>query len=91
MICAAVNGKDSFGHIDRWRTEIQQVCSQAPIILILTKSDLTGMVDENDEVTFEMMKQKSQTGGFQGACQTSSKEWEDFNVHKAFTKALITG
>ena len=27
---------------------------------------------------------------YQGASETSSKEWEDFNVHKAFNKTLTT-
>ena len=27
----------------------------------------------------------------QGISETSSKEWEDFNVHKAFVKTIETG
>ena len=60
-------------------------------MLVLTKSDYADIIHDEDKlVTFEMLTTKSSTGGFQGACQTSSKEWEDFNVHKAFNKTLIT-
>ena len=90
MICVACNQKSSFDNVDKWRNEIQEVEPSKPVMLILTKSDMADIVDEDKLVTFESLTTKSQTGGFQGACQTSSKEWEDFNVHKAFNKTLIT-
>ena len=57
-------------------------------MLILTKSDLHDFVDE--PVEFDALKKAANDGGFQGACKTSSKEWSDFNVHKAFNKTLTT-
>ena len=66
-------------------------------MLALTKADITeariidnNFIGEKFRVDFEELETKSSSGGFQGACQTSSKEWEDFNVHKAFNKTLIT-
>ena len=59
MICAAANRQDSFENIGKWRAEIMQACPQIPILLILTKSDLLDMTDENEQVTFDMIKQKS--------------------------------
>ena len=59
-------------------------------MLIMTKSDLEDLTAEDQRVTFEELKKKAEVGNFQGACQTSSKEWEDFNVHHAFNKTLIT-
>ena len=35
-----------------------------------------------------MLRKKSQKLNLQGAMATSSKEWKDFNVHKAFNKVL---
>ena len=38
-----------------------------------------------------MLKGKVEADGYQGYALTSSKEWEDFNVHKAFNKTLMLG
>lgn len=57
-------------------------------MLILTKKDLAEYVD--DPVTYDMIKEQKLTQGLQGCSQTSSKEWEDFNVHKAFNQAIST-
>ena len=54
----------------------------------MTKSDLAELSEE--PITVPALKQKSIENGFQGYSKTSSKEWEDHNVHKAFTKALAT-
>ena len=59
-----------------------------PMILVLTKSDLQEMCD--NAVTYEMIKQAKDEQGLQGHCQTSSKEWNDFNVHKAFVRSICT-
>ena len=48
MLCAASNKKDSFENVAKWRAEIIQTCPQTPILLILTKSDLLEMTDEED-------------------------------------------
>ena len=56
--------------------------------LILTKKDLVEFIDE--PVKLEMLKKKQKELGMQVSAETSSKEWEDFNVHKAFVKAIET-
>ena len=63
--------------------------TDVPIILVLTKSDLQEMCD--DAVTYDMIKKAKDENGLQGHCQTSSKEWQDFNVHKAFVRTICTG
>ena len=87
MICVAANNRTSLESIDKWRNEIQQVERQKPIMLILTKKDLIEIHD--NPVTFDEVKAKSKVG-YQGCSATSSKEWNDFNVHKAFNKVLQT-
>ena len=57
--------------------------------MILTKSDLADNID--DPVDGDMLKGKVEADGYQGYALTSSKEWEDFNVHKAFNKTLMLG
>ena len=42
-------------------------------------------------VTFDEIKLQKEHQGLQGCSQTSSKVWEDFNVHKAFVQAICTG
>ena len=39
-------------------------------------------------VSFDQVKAAKTDNGFQIAAETSSKVWEDFNVHKAFNKTL---
>ena len=43
-----------------------------------TKKDLRESID--DTITGEEVKKKSKEMGFQGFHETSSKEWDDFNV-----------
>ena len=59
---------------------------EKPIYLILTKSDLSEQAEE--PVTYEELKAKKTEYGLAGTFKTSSKVWDDFNVHKAFTGAL---
>ena len=73
MICVACNDPTSYANIDRWRNEIEEVESQKPILLILTKSDLEEEIDE--PVTLENLVDKSRIDSYQGAMATSSKEW----------------
>ena len=68
MLCVATNQKSSFDNIDKWRNEISEVEPTKPVMLILTKSDMADLIDENRLVTFESLTTKSTTGGFQGAC-----------------------
>ena len=48
MICAAANRPESFENIAKWRSEIIEVCPYTPVLLILTKSDLLEMTDEDN-------------------------------------------
>ena len=89
MLCVAVNARTSFENLIRWKTEIRQVCPDTPIILIGTKSDLRGSVE--NPVTLNELQAKAREMGFQACCETSSKEWQDHNVNKAFQKAIRTG
>ena len=57
-----------------------------PIALILTKADLLEMIDDGVEVP--AVKKKTKDLNLMMWAKTSSKAWEDFNVHKAFNKAL---
>ena len=52
----------------------------------MTKSDLAEALD--DPVTIEDVDEKKEELSLQLSAATSSKEWEDFNVHKAFTRTL---
>ena len=58
-----------------------------PIALVLTKADLLPNLE--DGVTLDRIKEKKQELGLQLALSTSSKEWEDFNTHKAFNSTLL--
>ena len=86
MLCVAVNKLTSYTNIKDWVAEIYSTTPNKPIMLVLTKSD----IEDGAEVTLKMLKEatKKVDGLFDGALKTSSKEWEDFNVHKAFTKTL---
>ena len=75
--------------MSKWKAEIQTIEANRPIAIILTKSDLIGDLD--DPVTEDEIKAKKIELGFQLYAVTSSKEWEDYNVHKAFSKALTAG
>ena len=56
---------------------------------MLTKSDLEeGIEDEDCKVTFAQIRAAQRTHQLTGSSKTSSKEWNDNNVHKAFNKAL---
>ena len=61
-------------------------------MICLTKSDLIDFLpDDADLVTEDDITAKKNELGLQGALVTSSKEWEDFNVHKAFARTLMLG
>ena len=46
MICVACNNRDSFDNVGKWKSDIQTVEPNKPIILILTKSDLKTALEE---------------------------------------------
>ena len=56
MICVACNDHDSLESVQRWRVEIQNVAPEAPIMLILTKSDLLNAVV--NPITIAQLKEK---------------------------------
>ena len=89
MVCVAVNSRESLSSIDKWKAEIATVEPEKPLMLVLTKSDL--MEYHDDPVTYEEVKTAKEEKGMQGCCQTSSKAWEDHNVHKAFVRTIATG
>ena len=89
MVCVAVNSRDSLDSIPKWQAEIAEVMPDRPQMLVLTKSDLLEYTD--DPVTYEEIKTAKEERGMQGCCQTSSKVWEDHNVHKAFVRTIATG
>ena len=79
VICHSIDGIDNFSNVkNSWYFEIQQFCPYAPIILVLTKSDLIqNITDEN------IANMKHQIH----ACEVikcSSKS--NFNINKLFAK-----
>ena len=82
MICFAANAPTSLQNANKWAGEIRQSRPNTPLILVLTKSDLKDYCE--NPIDPDDIKKKCKELGFQGDVQTSSKEWEDFNVHKAF-------
>ena len=88
LVCVASNQRSSLEHVGKWVGEVRgTVGRQVPIWLIMTKSDL---IDEggDDLVTMQELQAEKERLGLMGVKKTSSKEWEDFNVHKAFCFAL---
>ena len=85
MLCVAVNNRTSLENVEKWMTEIKQIRPDAPILLVGTKSDLQGPVTEAN------LRAKMQERGLTGVCLTSSKEYHDHNVNKAFQTAIRTG
>ena len=89
MICVAANNPDSLKNVQKWKAEIMETCPEKPILLVLTKSDLEEAIDDEDsKVTFAQIRTAQKAHQLIGSSKTSSKEWNDFNVHKAFNKAL---
>ena len=84
MLCVSVVNLDSFENIAKWQSEIRSVCPDTPIILVSTKSDLRK--NAATAITAQQLKARSESD-FQGWCETSSKEWRDDNVKKAFYSA----
>ena len=71
MICFAINNRDSFDNVSRWKQEIQEVEPEKPIILAMTKIDLADMTE--DPVTLKELKDKSWAESFKGFVSTSAK------------------
>ena len=91
MICVSVPDLNSFENINKWMTEISRSEPDKPMMLILTMSDMLSEDSRSDQVTYQQIRTAKDTHGLQGCCQTSSKKWEDFNVHKAFVRTISAG
>ena len=89
MICVACNNQESLDNVNRWKVEIQDIEATKPIMLVLTKSNLMEEL-EGECVDMTAIKKEAQKHGFQGSAKTSSKEWNDFNVHQCFNRTLAT-
>ena len=90
MICTAVNSVQSFENIEaKWVAEIS-VVQTAPMVLVLTKKDLVPYLEEaeTEHITEQMVRDKAQELNFTDVAITSSKDWRDYNVHKAFDSAI---
>ena len=89
MICVAVNLKESFYNIEKWREEIEASEIGKPIMLLLTKCDI-----EDKAVTGKDLKShRSKHKCYSGVLETSSRDWEwnNYNVIKAFKNTLRKG
>ena len=72
----AKDSKDSFANIKRWKEEILAIEKDKPIVLIYTKKDVG-----KEEVSFQEIEQEHlQDKSYMRVYQTSSKEWDDYNI-----------
>ena len=90
LVCVACNERSSFEHVGKWVSEVRgTVGNEIPLWLIITKSDLEDYEDADaDLISVKEFNAEKARLGLMGVKKTSSKEWEDFNVHKAFSAAL---
>ena len=90
MICVPANS--SLQNALFWLAEIREVQPTKPIALILTKSDLytADQQDSSEEtLTMDDILNMKREHGLTLAAKTSSKAWEDLNVHSAFNRAIM--
>ena len=78
MICVATNDQTAFDNIIKWKIEIQLVEPEKPIMLILTKGDLVYYLD--DLIELDDIKRKAYELDLLGAMETSSQDWQDYNI-----------
>ena len=81
--------RSSVTNIEKWRAEIREVEQEVPIVLIITKKDLR-LIRPDETVSTDEFKEVKKRFNLTAMHETSSKDWEDFNVHKAFQKAIKT-
>ena len=88
MLCVALNNKGTIDAeaLEGWKAEIRNVCPTTPIILVGTKSDMRA--DAESPISTQELERAKQDYAFSAFCETSSKEWTDHNVNKAFLKAI---
>jgi len=51
MICVAANQPSSLENVNKWKNEIAEIEPDKPVALILTKSDLAEIVEDDLRVT----------------------------------------
>ena len=93
-ICVAANARSSLENIGKWKAEIQSKEPSKPICLVMTKRDLIDDVEADAMQNFVSKKDclsEKKKQGFVKFCSTSSKAWNDFNVHKAFNTIIMAG
>ena len=73
MICVAANNKESLENVTTWMNEIKEIEPTKPIVIILTKSDLVDMLDEDEVVDDAQIKAKMKECGFADSAVTSAK------------------
>ena len=86
MLCVAFNNRDSLDRVMNFKNEIRSENQDAPVVLVGTKSDMRD--GEEDCLTKEDLDQQSIEHGFSDTLETSSKNWQDKNVKKAFNRAI---
>ena len=58
IVCVAANAPDSLINVPKWVTEIRSIRAEAPIMIVLTKSDLEDFIeDATMKVTLDQVKQ----------------------------------
>ena len=86
MLCVAVNNRDSLDMIKSFKNEIRVVNLTAPVLLVGTKNDVRET--EEDCLTMQDLEKESKEYKFLDTMETSSKNWQEGSVKKAFNKAI---
>ena len=87
MICVSKDQETSLASVTNWIQEIREKDQGKPIILIMTKTDLSEEECLNP-VTLDQLKATQKNHGLQGIYQASSKA-KDNSVYKAFMYAIM--
>ena len=87
LLCCNAVHRSSLDNIPKWKAEIREVELKVPIVLLATKKDLRGIRPE-DAVTSQEFKAAKKANALMGMFETTAKEWQDRNVHKAFEKSI---
>ena len=83
-----MNNRNSLVNISKWKNELRAVEQDVPIIMLSTKKDLRDHLKAGETISSDEMKKAKKENGLIGLHDTTSKEWKDFNVHKAFNKSI---
>ena len=85
MLCVDLSEAGTMERVRNFKTEVRQVCPKSPILLVGTKKD------KPMQITEQQLREKVSAEGLQGQCMTSSKQYQDENVNKAFQYAIRLG